>query len=66
VDPGRVSVVQVRDTLHLDMIRVSAHLVERLEPPAGVSVETLHAGAARISFDAGGLLERLPKPQSES
>ncbi|MDP2872421.1 MAG: hypothetical protein Q8P31_07800 [Bacillota bacterium] len=65
VDRGRASLVQIRDTLHLDVIRVSAHVVGKMEPPPGVTVEVEEQpGAFPMGFDAGGRLARLPAPEA--
>lgn len=61
VDHGRVSVVQIRDTLHLDAIRMSLHAAEAIALPAGVVLEVDRGRAAPLRFDAEGNLARLPE-----
>lgn len=63
VDYGRVTIVQIRDTLHLDTIRTSAHCAGRLELQPGASLETDSEPAAALGFDVHGRLARLPAPE---
>jgi hypothetical protein len=59
-DPRQVGLVQIQDTLHLERIRMSRHLIGRLKPPPGVGIEADAPDLARpLAFDPGGNLDRL-------
>ncbi len=64
VDPAGLTLVQIKDTLHLETIRISATLRKDLSAPPGVTLEVPDdeaVGAATgLKFAADGTLERLP------
>jgi hypothetical protein len=61
-DRRLASVVQIRNTLHLDCVRMSVHAAERIELPPGASIEAGDDGQLEpLRFDKDGTLARLPE-----
>jgi hypothetical protein len=61
VELGEVTYAQVKDTLHLDRIRVSANLAGRLRPFPGISVAPAGGPPLSLQFDGAGSLARIER-----